>query len=180
MNQFQAVDAEAYPVFTTNNPRIVFPAYVQAYGEVLYDIAREKGHILPEDVVGAARPPGAVMHGFFEWDDAIAAEEYRKEQARGAIRSIDVQIRREPDGEREVEVQLVRAFLSVTPTVPFPEYPGRQVYRNLPDVMENDDQRREHLAEVLDRLQAMLAKHALYEELDPIRDAIRDLIVRLG
>ena len=46
--------------------------------------------LTPEAVVQAARPPSAVLHPEFEWDDAVAAEEWRKEQARHLIAHIVV------------------------------------------------------------------------------------------
>lgn len=44
------------------------------------------GKLFPHDVVNAARNPNSVLHGCFEWDDSVAAEEYRLHQARKLIR----------------------------------------------------------------------------------------------
>ena len=40
------------------------------------------GKLYPRAVVDAARPAGSPLHGSFEWDDSVAAESYRIEQAR--------------------------------------------------------------------------------------------------
>lgn len=46
------------------------------------------GHITPEGVVNAARDPKSPLHCKFEWDDGIAAEQYRRDQARTLIRKL--------------------------------------------------------------------------------------------
>lgn len=45
-------------------------------------------------VVDASRPMDAPLHPEFEWDDAVAAEEYRKDQARHLIDHIVIQYER--------------------------------------------------------------------------------------
>lgn len=62
-------------------------------------IADKNGGILdPQEVVNESRPEDAPLHNLFEWDDAIAAEQYRVVQARFIIRNITV----EEDGEPTV------------------------------------------------------------------------------
>lgn len=46
--------------------------------------------LTPDDIVEAARDESSAMHRLFEWDDTVAAAEYRREQARGLIASIVV------------------------------------------------------------------------------------------
>lgn len=58
----------------------------------LDDLAREYGVVTPEHVVDAARDPRSPLHEYFEWDDAEAAEAYRREQARALLRSWKVRI----------------------------------------------------------------------------------------
>lgn len=68
-----------------------------------------------EDVVSEASKTSSPLHGLFTWDDAEAASEYRKSQARLVLRSIEivilstgkeqtfvgrVAVRTEPGGER--------------------------------------------------------------------------------
>lgn len=49
----------------------------------------EKGY--PQRVVEAARNPRSPLHKHFTWDDAEAAEAYRREEARTIIRSIRIE-----------------------------------------------------------------------------------------
>lgn len=48
------------------------------------------GNLYPEDVVEASRPKDALLHNVFTWDNQLAAEKYRIEQARNAIRHLVV------------------------------------------------------------------------------------------
>ena len=53
-------------------------------------IRRKHGILRPELVVDESRDEMSVLHRVFQWDDAIAAEQYRKTQARNLIDSITV------------------------------------------------------------------------------------------
>lgn len=66
--------------------------------EELERIREERG-LTPQNVVDESRPKEAVLHPAFEWRDKVAAEEYRKHQARHIIRSVVVT---RPEGESHV------------------------------------------------------------------------------
>lgn len=73
--------------------------------KILRALQRKGGGILhPADVVEAARPPESPLHGEFEWDDSVAAEKWRIEQAREMIR---VTVVYEPRNEREIKAFVV-------------------------------------------------------------------------
>src|SRR6476469_473548 len=55
------------------------------------------GFFKPEDVVKESRSPDAPLHPAFEWDDTIAAEAYRVEQAGYIIRGLVVRPMNDPD-----------------------------------------------------------------------------------
>ena len=61
----------------------------QVAGLALKKMAK-RGELTAAAVVDAARPDGAPLHEAFEWDDAIAAEKHRAEQARLILRSIRI------------------------------------------------------------------------------------------
>ena len=50
------------------------------------------GSLTPENVLDASRPKHAVLHDAFEWDDNIAAEHHRLQQARVLLNNIEVKI----------------------------------------------------------------------------------------
>jgi hypothetical protein len=66
-------------------------ADAQVIGEVLEQLTRENGGRLKgKHLVEAARKRGHPLHRHFEWDDRIAAEAYRLDQANALIRSIRI------------------------------------------------------------------------------------------
>lgn len=54
--------------------------------ERLQSLEGDDGRITPEAVVEDARDPESPLHDEFEWDDSVAAEKYRLEQARRLLR----------------------------------------------------------------------------------------------
>ena len=60
----------------------------------------------PQEIVDIARNPNSVIHNYFQWDDGIAAEEYRKGQAAKMERSF-VLTKVVDDGEK-VEKKVYR------------------------------------------------------------------------
>jgi hypothetical protein len=57
-----------------------------AYAEL--DGLRTSGRLTAERVLDVARDPGSALHDAFEWDDGVAANEYRLIQARSVIRAV--------------------------------------------------------------------------------------------
>jgi two-component system cell cycle response regulator CtrA len=60
-----------------------------AIGPVLQEIAAA-GDITVSAVVEAAKSTNSPMHGYFEWDDSLAAHQFREGQAREIIQSVRV------------------------------------------------------------------------------------------
>lgn len=52
--------------------------------------AKKDGKCSASDLLDASRDEKAPLHPLFEWDDSVAAEQYRLEQARLIIRSVYV------------------------------------------------------------------------------------------
>jgi len=50
------------------------------------------GTLTPSRVVDVARSPLNPLHKYFEWDDAVAAEKYRQDQARELIRCVHIEV----------------------------------------------------------------------------------------
>lgn len=58
--------------------------------KALEDIADKQGRLTPMGVLDAAQDNDSPLHGFFEWDDSVAAKEWRVEQARDLIRRVKI------------------------------------------------------------------------------------------
>lgn len=79
--------------------------------EELLKIYRSNNEVLtPALVVETARDPEHPLHQRFEWDDEVAGEKYRKEQARKLIRVARITY---AEGSETVPARSVRAFHSV-------------------------------------------------------------------
>lgn len=90
----------------------------ETIGTELEKIRREKGEFRPQDVVDAAKSDSHPLHRAFEWNDDIAAEKYRLEQARAIIRSVVLVDVKTP------EAKGVRAFVSIDVGKKYPVYTG--------------------------------------------------------
>lgn len=56
----------------------------------LSDLYQRDGKLTAESVLAHAADPDSVLHARIEWDDTIAAHEYRLEQCRAIIRSVRI------------------------------------------------------------------------------------------
>lgn len=84
----------------------------------------KKGEVTARTVVEAARPEDAPLHPAFEWDDSVAAELHRAEQARLMLRSIRVLRGPEQEPERvfwHVETQEVDSYVTTARVMSEPE-----------------------------------------------------------
>lgn len=58
--------------------------------EVVRSLESRDGVLTPVAVVDEARNPDSPLHGRFEWDDGVAAEQYRLSQAEVLIRRVRI------------------------------------------------------------------------------------------
>lgn len=62
--------------------------------DVLMGIYTAHGALTPQIVLDEARDPEHPLHHRFEWDDAVAAEKWRREQAHELIQSVRIGYRK--------------------------------------------------------------------------------------
>lgn len=130
-------------------------------GLELKRITRERGGVVrAEDVVREARDASNPLHPAFTWDDAKAAEEYRKEEARLVLHSIREVVKRD-DGSTEQR----RIFVHVMDG----DEPG---YRPLKIVMRQADLRHEVIEAAKRGILAWRSRYAEFEEFSAIHAAI--------
>ena len=91
-------------------------------GETVERLSAERGAARAKDLLEEARDPASPVHGYFEWDDAKAAEAHRLERARFLIRSIRIVVQTE---EAPIET---RAFHVVTQDESRGYRPAEQVF----------------------------------------------------
>lgn len=127
--------------------------------EELATIQQQHGGLLrPADVVAFARNPETALHHCFTWDDTEAAEKYRLNQARAVIRLSVTVVGEDADP--------VRALVSLSS-----DRRSGGGYRALVDVMSDEAQRAEMLADALNDLRILRRKYQRLEALAPVWNA---------
>lgn len=126
--------------------------------KAIYDRSKD-GILTPERVVDAARSPKSALHNHFEWDDSIAAQRYRIEQAREILRITVEYLPQAPD-------KPTRVFMSLSSD----RTAGG--YRTTVDVMNDCDMRAQLLKDALDELKCIQKKYADIKELSGVFSAI--------
>lgn len=76
-------------------------APAQAVGELFERLEQTEEGLTPATVLEASRDENALLHGEFEWQDDVAAEKYRLDQARFIIRNLTVITKTTDQEERE-------------------------------------------------------------------------------
>lgn len=120
------------------------------------------GRLVPRVIVDAARDRHSPLHGFFEWNDSVAAEKYRILQATMLVRHVRVVIE-----APNMEPREVRAYHS--------PYPG-QGYIRIERVLSDADMRQQLLAQAREDLEAFKRRYEDLRELDQVFSAIDTMI----
>lgn len=136
------------------------------------ELIRKKrdGLLLPADVVEFARNKDTALHSEFEWDDSIAAERYRLEQAREIIR-VRVSVLKTDD-----EPITVRTYWSLPS-----DRAASGGYRALPDVLSNAKMRTELEQSAIAEMDSFKRKYQTIRELGRVfveMDAAKRRILR--
>lgn len=136
----------------------------QAIGDALEEIRQRKGGELePKHVVESARSDSHILHPHFEWDDKLAAESFRIDQARNIIRIVRIV---DEEGEEPV-----RAFLSVTGA-------NGVSYRSVGDVKRSADLQDALLARAQSDLEAFEARYRELKDICQIVTTAREAVQR--
>lgn len=79
-------------------------------GNEITRIEEKYGAVKPQLLVKESKPPTAPLHSYFTWDNSLAAEKWREDEARHIIRSVRII---QPDIPH-AEQPTIRCFVSVT------------------------------------------------------------------
>jgi hypothetical protein len=137
----------------------------QKIGEALAGIAKSnKGELTPPAVVDAARDKKSPLHRHFEWDDNVAANKYRLDQARSLIRSIHVEDDDAEDGH-------AAAFISISDK-------GGTAYRTLGEIKGSADLQAKVLAAAERDLDAWTKRYRALKDVCAIVEQAKTLVER--
>lgn len=124
-----------------------------------------EGRLTPQDLVEEARPIDSPIHKGFEWDDAKAAENYRRHQASIMIRAIVV---RESEvienGREDVSVKIFN----------LPEKGGS--YESLRTILLDEDKAENLLARAKEELGYFRKKYSQIQRLSKVISAINEVL----
>lgn len=140
------------------------PVPAQVIGERLEAIARSNGGVIrPEAVVEDARPEEAAIHPCFTWDDAEAAEKYRRDvEARRIITVVSVVNPEEPRAR-----SVVPAYVSIgQPKV------GHSGYVSLTTAMDDEAMEAKVIADALAALRGWRDRYGYLQQFARIAEAI--------
>lgn len=87
---------------------IKYSVPAEVVGKHFEKLEKEEGCLTSKNVLDSARPEESPIHNIFEWDDSVAAEQYRLAQATKLICNLTVEIETE---DKPIEC---RAFMDVS------------------------------------------------------------------
>jgi len=147
-------------------PRAECPVPAQVVGEAVERIAATHGGVTPAMLVEHARPKTAPLHPAFEWDDGVAAEEWRRTQARYLLRMLVI---READAGEAQPPEPIRAFVSVT------TQEGERRYLSVVTAMSDAEMRFQIVERAWRELLEWRARYLNYQEFADIFRAVDEL-----
>ena len=139
-----------------SNARIKVNADVA--GQMCEQIEKEKG-LTAQTLLDANRAEGTPLHDEFEWNDSIAAEEYRLQQARHIINCLCIKT----ESKKE---QPVRAFFKIS---------DAESYENINVIVSSEDKYGRLLDTAMRELIAFETKYSSLTELSPVFKAIDNI-----
>lgn len=128
-------------------------------GRMCEQLEQTKDGLTAKTLLDANRPADAPLHSCFEWNDGIAAEAYREQQARHIINCLCVV------SETDTKAEPVRAFFTIS----------EKKYENIQAIVTSTDKHAALLEIALRELQAFKRKYETLSELRPILIAIDEM-----
>lgn len=128
-------------------------------------IASEKGYVTSAAMVEAARADDSPLHSLFEWNDTVAGEKWRQQQAKTIIHNLKVVV----EDPKTQTVLNVRAYLNTNPS-----QDGRSgaVYFNIKTAMENEELKAGLILRAKRELDAFAEKYRQLGELSKVIETI--------
>lgn len=143
----------------------------EAYKQ-LEKIRSKEGELTPEAVIENAKSNRSKLHKLFEWDDTEAAHQYRMEQARRMLRSIEIVYKEKPKTPR-------RAF-EIIEKKKRGSQDQRTIYSTTEEAMADPVSRDRIITEALRQLMAFRRRFHGLRELEIVFNSIEQAIDELS
>lgn len=141
-----------------------FPLDADVVGKHIEKLEKKNGAVTAQMLLESARSEKSEVHDLFEWDDTVAAEKYRLQQAGAVIRCLAMV----EDQIDENQNRPIRAFVNVGKR-------GDGRYINTTLAMSQEETRQIVLQHALEELSAFQTKYKGLTELANILDGIDQL-----
>lgn len=134
------------------------------------DLLKEKhgGEVRPADIVKAATAKSHPLHGFFEWNDAAAAQRDRLRVAYELILQYKTFKSFKEAANHPAQHVKVRAFL--------PDFENKGVFVSRATVLSNERMTQGLVAQKVEALQAWVRSVVDVRELNELRDGVVELL----
>lgn len=144
-----------------------FPVAAQVAADTIIDLQKTLGKdtVTAKELLDASRDVTAPLHSCFEWDDSIAAEQFRVQQARKIISSIEIEYIKSDTPEH-----LARSRYFVNTVSNAPKVQGQ--YTTIDVAFSNEDYRTVVLKNAYRELKTFQGKYNCYQELSDVLEAI--------
>jgi hypothetical protein len=150
-------------------------AKVTEIEEVRDELARiaenNDGRLNPDTIVDAARSRKSILHDYFQWDDSVAGEQFRRAQAIVLIKKIRFTIVLHDPETKQIGFKTVRQYQSR----PSQRGPGGG-YEDIEDIMSDSEKRTELLQAAFAELSAFRRRYEDLEELSSVLMAIDEVL----
>ena len=137
--------------------------YKNIDANIINDEIAELEEITPQAIVDRARDEDSELHKCFEWDDTIAAENYRRQQARTILINLVVKNEREDDKEP-------------TPVRLYVNNVRGQAYKPIRIIVDNKSEYELLLERARKELSAFTKKYETLSEFTELCEIIKDYI----
>lgn len=141
----------------------------ETVGKYFEEIEKKYGELNRENVLESARSEDSPIHSLFEWNNTVAAEKYRLEQASLLIINLDVEVQ-----SSENKPIICRAFMNVSES-------KNGSFINIESAFKNQESKEIVLKRALQELQAFELKYrnlkeltAIFEKFDEIKEGVRN------
>lgn len=137
-------------------------------------IERRNGVLTKKAVVDAARPVDSPMHEMYEWDDAVAGELWRENQAGYYIRMLEVKI--VPVGNPSGKPVTTRGFVNVAPVAAG----NAGQFMNVRSAISQPETYKIVLDRATNELRMFRDKYSDFKELEPVFAAINQVTMQVS
>lgn len=159
-----------------------FGADPTSFARQLHTLQSSRGYVAAEDVLEANKEPGTPLHDDLEWDDSIAAYQYRLDtvqRAIGSLRVIPVDIIRE---ERLTPIRAAVRFDTVNAPDdeedPKEAHPRRYVMSEA--IMNQEEHMRKQRKEALEKVGFLAARLRSLPGCELIASDLDDIVQRFS